>query len=133
MLIIWFVLLNWLLTAVKDLPAESEVFVLRTSKLWDDWLHINHMLGSKRSVDIPDTNSDEYVVNARGKMPVQSNMSRRGRKIICEKLSKEIRIYVGLLNRAVNLSDGDVRSALLELWGSCQDVVESLIKDVPKQ
>ena len=84
------------------------------------------MLGSKYDVAIPDKESEAHVVNARGALPVSSNLSDAGRKIICQFLVDEIRIYIDLLNRATNLSDDDVLSSLEGLKKNCPDVMDSL-------
>ena len=114
---------------LKDLPSDSEVFVIRTKNLWSDWQHINKMLGAKRYIEIPDKGSDAEKVNARGRLPVRNNLSLDGQVIVCQFLKNEIRIYIDLLNRAVNLSDDDIREALLDVQKNCPSVLKSLIED----
>jgi len=111
---------------LKDLPPETEVLVVRTKYLWQDWIDVNNRLGSKRRVNIPDEHSGGDVVNARGRLPARNNLSPGGRKIICQFLTNEIRIYIDLLNRAVNLSDDDVRAALKGVQVNCPFVMKSL-------
>ena len=114
---------------MKDLPRESEVFVIRTNHLWQDWTNVNYMLGAKQNAEVPDEGSEAEAVNARGKLPVGNNLTPSGQKIICDYLRSDIRTYVDLLNRAVNLSDGEVREALEGVQKSCPSVFESLIED----
>ena len=48
------------------------------------------------------------MLAARGCLPVRNNLSNDSQVIVCQFLKKsEIRIYIDLLNRAVNLSDND--------------------------
>ena len=91
-----------------------------------DWIDVNNRLGSKRRVNIPDEHSGGDVVNARGRLPVRNNLLPGGRKIICQFLTNEIRIYIDLLNRAVNLSDDDIGAALKGVQVNCPFVVKSL-------
>jgi hypothetical protein len=114
--------------SVRDLPTEIEVFVLRTTKIWEDWVAVNNMLGAPRDVIVPERGSDADVLNARGKLPVRNNLSPRGQEILCHFLKNDIRIYIDLLNRAVNLSDDDVRDALVVIQRNCPSVVTSLVE-----
>jgi hypothetical protein len=115
-------------SSVKDLPTETEVFVLRTSKIWEDWVDVNNILGATKNVVVPEKDSDADVVNARGKLPVRNNLSPRGQRIICHFLKNDIRVYIGLLNRAVNLSNDDVRDALEVIHRHCPSILSSLVE-----
>ena len=95
-----------------------------------DWRLVNRLLGSKRDVDIPDKGSDGNVVNAAGSVPVRNNLSFSSRMVLCEYLKNEIRIYVDLLNRAVNLSDDDIRSTLAVTERNCPQVMTLLARGV---
>lgn len=66
-------------------------------------------------------------VNTQARMPVQNNLDAHGQSVICEYLKNEIQIYIDLLNRAVNLSDEDVRGSLKTLQANCPAVVDSLV------
>ena len=68
-------------------------------------------------------------MNARGRLPVRNDLSDDGQVIVCQFLKNEIRIYIDLLNRAVNLSDDDIREALLDVQKNCPSVLKSLIED----
>ncbi|KAL7552664.1 hypothetical protein ACHAWF_015894 [Thalassiosira exigua] len=117
---------------LKDLPPQSEVFVIRTRKLWDDLRNVNRMLGSENDMNVPDKFSAGDRVNARGKMPVRNNWSFPSRMIICKSLMNEIRIYINLLNRAVNLSDDDVQSEIESIQRNCPNVLQSLVDYTPR-
>ncbi len=77
---------------------------------------------------IPEQGSDADVLNARGKLPVRNDLSPRGQDIICHFLKNDIRVYIDLLNRAVNLSDDDVRAAFEVIHRNCPSVVTSLVR-----
>ncbi len=89
---------------------------------------MNNILGAPRDVVIPEKGSDGDILNARGKLPVRNNLSSRGQDILCHFLKNDIRIYIDLLNRAVNLSDDDVRDALEVIQRNCPSVVTSLVE-----
>lgn len=116
-----------LFSPVKDLPPEAEVFVLRTTYLWEDWVDVNNILGATRDVVVPERGSDADVLNGRGILPVQNNLSPRGQGTICHFLKNDIRVYIDLLNRAVNLSNDDVRAALEVIHRNCPSVLSSLV------
>jgi hypothetical protein len=104
---------------LKDLPYEREVFVIRTEKLWQDWVTVNNLLGSPNDVPIPESINEGEVVNSQGNLPVKSNLNRNGRDILCTLLLNEYIHYINLLNRAVNLSDDDVKSKLEDIHRKC--------------
>ncbi|KAL7535916.1 hypothetical protein ACHAXR_006805 [Thalassiosira sp. AJA248-18] len=118
---------------LKYLPPKTEVFVIRTKSLWRDWIDLNRLLGGT-SVDlvVPDEGSKAEAVNARGRLPVRNNLSDRGRTTMCKHLANEIRIYIDLLNRAVNLSDDDIRSALELCSKNCPSVLHWLVHKAKK-
>mmetsp|Transcript_3247 Transcript_3247/g.5225 ORF Transcript_3247/g.5225 Transcript_3247/m.5225 type:complete len:125 (-) Transcript_3247:638-1012(-) len=91
-----------------------------------DWINVNKILGARRDVDIPGEGSEGERVNAGSRLPVQNTLNARGRRILCQFLTNEIRIYIDLLNRAVNLSDDDVRAALEGTQANCPSVVKYL-------
>ncbi len=111
---------------LKDLPASKEVFVIRTKNLWQDWVTVNNLLGATEDVPIPDSNDEGKVVNSQAKLPVRSNLSDEGRATLCKLLRNEYILYIDLLNRAVNLSDDDIKSALDEAHKNCPDILESI-------
>ena len=115
---------------LADLPSRTEVFVIRTKNLWPDWIKVNNLLGAHEDVQIPNDGSGGQHVNSRGgRQPVQNNLDAKGRVYVCEHLlKKDIIRYIDLLNRAANLSDDDVKSALEGINASCPSVLESLAK-----
>ena len=111
---------------LKDLPPNKEVFVIRTKKLWEDWVNVNNLLGSPKDVPVPDSMNEGQVVNCQGDLPLKSNLSDEGRKLLCKLLQNEYVLYIDLLNRAVNLSDDDVKYALNNAYKNCPDILESM-------
>ncbi len=98
--------------------------------LQTDWINVNNMLGAKRNVDIPNEGSHEGRVNSGSTLPVRNNLTPKSRKVLCQFLTNEIRIYIDLLNRAVNLSDDDVRAELEGVETSCPSVMEHLKEEI---
>lgn len=111
---------------MKELPSNKEVFVIRTKSLWDDWVTVNNMLGSPNDVPIPDTINAGKVVNGQSQLPVTSNLNSQGREILCKFLRNEYILYIDLLNRAVNLSDDDMKSTLDDVHKNCPAILESI-------
>ena len=111
---------------LKDLPSNKEVFVIRTKSLWQDWVTVNNLLGSPEDVPIPDSINEGKVVNSQGKLPVTSNLSNEGRESLCKFLRNEYILYIDLLNRAVNFSDDDIKSALDDAHKNCPAILESI-------
>lgn len=115
---------------LKDLPSDKEVFVIRTKWLWQDWINVNNLLGSPTDVPTPDSINEGKVVNAQATLPVKSNLSNEGRKLLCNMLRNEYILYLDLLNRAVNLSDDDVKLALDNAHKNCPAIFESIGQNV---
>mmetsp|Transcript_31780 Transcript_31780/g.72650 ORF Transcript_31780/g.72650 Transcript_31780/m.72650 type:complete len:456 (+) Transcript_31780:84-1451(+) len=115
---------------LADLPSRTEVFVIRTKNLWPDWININNLLGAQEDVEIPNDESGGQHVNSRGgRQPVRNNLDAKGQKYLCEHLlKKDIIRYIDLMNRAVNLSDEDVKREVEGINASCPTVLESLAK-----
>jgi len=111
---------------LKELPSDKEVFVIRTKSLWQDWVKVNNLLGSPKDVAIPDSINEGKVVNTQDKLPVRSNLSNEGRESLCKLLRNEYILYIDLLNRAVNLSDSDIKSALDDVHKNCPAILESI-------
>eukprot|EP01082_Thalassiosira_pseudonana_P013969 g12033.t1 g12033 contig6:1083733-1085054(-) len=111
---------------LNDLSPEKEVFAIRTTHLWNDWVTVNNILGSTEDVSVPEKGTEEDTVNARRSLPVRNNLTPEGREILCQLLREEIRVYVSMLNRAVNLSNDDVQSSLDGVKNNCPLVYESL-------
>ena len=87
---------------------------------------VNNLLGSPKNVPIPDGINEGKVVNSQDKLPVKSNLSSGGREILCKLLRNEYTLYIDLLNRAVNLSDDDIKAALDDVYKNCPAILESI-------
>ena len=87
---------------------------------------VNNLLGAPEDVPIPGSNDEGKVVNSQAKLPVRSNLSDEGRETLCKLLRNEYILYIDLLNRAVNLSDDDIKSALDDSHKNCPDILESI-------
>ncbi len=114
---------------LKELPANKEVFVIRTKSLWPDWVTVNNLLGSPEDVPVPDSINEGKVVNSQGKLPVTSNLSDEGRESLCKFMRNEYILYFDLLNRAVNLSDDDIKSTLDDAYKNCPVTMESIVQN----
>ena len=113
---------------LKDLPSDIEVFVIRTKHLWQDWRTVNDLLGSPTEVPIPESVDEGQVVNSQKNLPVKSNLSSNGQRILCKLLLNEYKLYIDLINRAVNLSDDDIKTTLEEVQRNCPAIFESMLE-----
>jgi len=66
------------------------------------------------------------VINSQAQLPVKSNLNSEGREILCKILRNEYILYIDLLNRAVNLSDDDIKSTLDDVHKNCPAILESI-------
>ena len=90
---------------------------------------VNNLLGSLEDVPIPDSINEGKVVNSQGKLPVTSNLSDEGRESLCKFMRNEYILYFDLLNRAVNLSDDDIKSTLDDAYKNCPVTMESIVQN----
>jgi len=109
---------------LDPLPSNTEVFFIRTKFLWEDWINVNNLLGSPHNVTVPSENETKRL-NARGEVPITSNLSDEGRKTVCRFLMDDIQVYIDFLNRAINLSDDEVKVTLRDLQESCPEIINS--------
>jgi len=113
---------------LKDLPSDKEIFVIRTKHLWQDWRTVNNLLGSPTEVPIPESVDEGQVVNSQKNLPVKSNLSSNGQRILCKLLLNEYKLYIDLINRAVNLSDDDLKTTLEDVQRNCPATFESILE-----
>mmetsp|Transcript_13967 Transcript_13967/g.22709 ORF Transcript_13967/g.22709 Transcript_13967/m.22709 type:complete len:141 (-) Transcript_13967:56-478(-) len=107
----------------RSMPLDKELIVMRHERLWDDWVAINHLLSDNDGNDayrnwpnvppfhdIQRNKSSAYRMNS--KWNVQTSLEQSW---LCRLLHDEIRTYLIIMMRAVNLDDED-------LWKAANDV-----------
>jgi len=108
---------------IGSMPASKEVFVIRQEHLWKDWFRLNEKLGEDEShLEImksrltEDRNKRSYK-----NLPIKNDLTPYLTSHICALLENEIKLYISLLNRAVNLSDEDILESLNDLNKTCPE------------
>jgi hypothetical protein len=112
----------------RSMPADKEIFVLRHETLWEDWRLANDLLSkdNMKYNDLPNAPpfhrvernvSHFYAMKERYKLH-----SLQEKHWLCELLQDEIRTYLMILIRAVNLSENDLREAMDDVDKSCSEV-----------
>jgi len=107
------------------IPVHAQAYVIRTSRLWDDWFRINKLLDPTRDVHIPRERHERNVQNLT--LPVTREVSDEGRDYLCDALEKEYAVYFELLGRAVNLNETDLQEARIVAYKNCPDLILSAL------
>jgi hypothetical protein len=98
----------------------KEIFVIRAEHLEQDWRAINEFLGSDYNRSMPATLTDRQNSAHSKPLPVfDDTISSTGIRNLCRALCKEIRIYMKLLSKAVNMRKSDISVSLQELHAMC--------------
>jgi hypothetical protein len=87
-----------------SMPPNKELIVLHTNHLWEDWEKVNWLMsGSERERPIPSWRT-------RGMCPgtiKQRKGGILGATWLCQLLRDEIRYYIMIMSRAINLDEDD--------------------------
>ena len=109
----------------QSMPQQKELFVLRQEHLWKDWQYINHLLGKDNPKyqnwpavppfqRVERNVSHQYVSQERWKLnDIQE------RRWLCHLLRDEIRTYLMIIMRSVNLNENDLRNAVGDVDRLC--------------
>ncbi|KAL7429150.1 hypothetical protein ACHAXM_001562 [Skeletonema potamos] len=108
-----------------SMPPEKELFVLRHEHLWNDWEHVNHLLGMNNPKyynwhavppfqRVERNVSHQYVAKERWKLH-----DRQEQRWLCHLLHDEIRTYLMIIMRAVNLNENDLSNAISDIDRAC--------------
>ena len=114
----------------KSLRYDKELLVMRNEHLWDDWASIHYILSADNATY--DRNWTEQVV-----VPTQFHKiekkrvyndphrwhlhTKEDRKVLCDLLHDEIRLYFMIIMRAVNLNEHDLREAVADVERVCNE------------
>ena len=105
----------------QSMPPEKELLVLRKEHLWRDWKHLNEILGRSEH------RYDNWPAVPRFQR-VERNVSHYYRKdrwiphdkaALCQLLHNEIRTYLMIIERAVNLNEDDLIDAIADVDRTC--------------
>jgi hypothetical protein len=109
----------------QSMPLEKELFVLRHEHLWKDWEHVNRLLGKDNPKyhnwpavspfqRVERNVSHQYSVKERWKLH-----DSQEQRWLCHLLHDEIRTYLMIINRAVNLNENDFNNAVSDVDRAC--------------
>jgi hypothetical protein len=121
---------NILDTKLPTTP-KRDIYVIRQEDLWDDWRHINQILGQTEPVVIP-SGKESSVRNVSGlELPVTREISQLGRVKLCRALEPEYIAYFRLILRAVNLNENDIEDCRRHAAENCPNLdFKSIIRTI---
>jgi len=113
----------------RSMSPAKELLVLRHEHLWDDWVRVNHILSREHDTtrvwpdvppfeDIQRNYSGKYHMKPRWEVQTDQEQSW-----LCQLLHEEIRVYLMILMRAVNLSEDDLLEAVSDVEKTCTEPV----------
>ena len=114
---------------IGSIPVSAEVFVIRKEHLYNDWIKLNsifqnqheqNLLNEINYTDIHSVHYDtEIKIRNEANAPLPNDLVPYEIQMLCPYLQEELKLYISLLNRAVNLSDKDVLASLQDLNETC--------------
>ena len=93
---------------------NSQILVIRTEHIDNDWKTAERAIGGERNVDL-----NIPHLNTHAKTSKDEELSEKSQALLCEALCEEIQIYKRLLREAVNLNKRDYAQSLAEIQESC--------------
>ncbi len=118
----------------RSMPPDKELIVLRNDHLWDDWAEVDALLGGG---DAKATTTHPFLTIERN---VSGNYRNKERwwvqtheelMWLCTLLHDEIRHYIMIMSRAINLDMDDLWEAMIDIDGMCSGGVRGDIATRP--
>jgi hypothetical protein len=106
----------------QSMPPDKELIVLRNEHLWDDWAEVDGLLGGG---DARGTSLHPFLTIERNVSGNYRNKERwwvqthQEMVWLCTLLRDEIRHYIMILSRAINLDMDDLWEAMVDVDGVC--------------
>ena len=112
----------------QSMPPEKELLVLRQENLWNDWNDLNILLGKVNPKyhnwpavppfqGVERNVSHQYEFQERWKLH-----DRQDQHWLCHLLRDEIRTYLMIIMRAVNLNEDDLLRAVNDVESTCDSL-----------
>jgi hypothetical protein len=108
------------------MPIDKELIVMRDKHLYNDWVKINDLLSgddvSNLLNEAPPPPFKENVRNVSSNYHTKEKWTTQTpeeQQWICWLLYDEIRKYIMILSRAINLNDDDLLEALVDVNEKC--------------
>lgn len=106
---------------LEGIPHKSNILVVRTEHMEDDWNSVEMSLGGKPRTNIPFPHE-----NSRPKESRDLILGDEERMLLCHELCVEIQTYKLLLRRALNINIDQYKISMMELKQSCPN--EAMLK-----
>lgn len=110
----------------QSMPNNKELIVMRDKHLYSDWVKVNELLsGDDANYSLNEAPPPPFKENVRN---MSSNYHTKEKwttqtpeeqQWLCWLLYDEIRMYIMILSRAINLNDDDLREALEDVNEKC--------------
>ena len=101
--------------------SDTELFVIRTEHLWEDWQNIDVLVGGNdSSAPVTNYSVSHQRQSSGGPLPVHNKtLSAIGTANLCCALRLDLKYYVAALKRAVNLNGSHVQESIDRLEVKC--------------
>jgi hypothetical protein len=108
----------------RSMPPDKELIVLRTNHLWEDWEKVNRLLsGGDAETTHPFLENERNVSGNYRTKERWSIKTPEEQLWLCRLLRDEIRYYIMILSRAINLDDDDLLETLVDVDGMCNETL----------
>lgn len=98
---------------------EKDIVVIRTDHLWEDLQNLEYKLGGTASIQGESTGHDSQT-HGSGKYSTSEKVTDpKDLQALCCAISSEARIYIELIERAINLSDEEKKESLQAFEKRC--------------
>eukprot|EP00580_Thalassiosira_gravida_P008524 CAMPEP_0201650120 /NCGR_PEP_ID=MMETSP0493-20130528/40615_1 /ASSEMBLY_ACC=CAM_ASM_000838 /TAXON_ID=420259 /ORGANISM="Thalassiosira gravida, Strain GMp14c1" /LENGTH=284 /DNA_ID=CAMNT_0048126131 /DNA_START=35 /DNA_END=889 /DNA_ORIENTATION=+ len=114
----------------SSMPPDKELMALRHDHLWDDWVQFNKLLSSAENnndrnpyavVVAPPFREIHRNVSSGYRMKKRWDVETRDERLwLCMLLHEEIRTYLMILRRAINLEESDFLEAASDVDDMCK-------------
>ena len=110
----------------RSMPPDKEIFALRNEHLWEDWVNVNHLLcddeyeSCREWPEVPPFQEIHRNVSTGYKnMNRWTIQNQQEQMWLCQLLHNEIRTYLMIVTRAVNLNEDDLLEAATAVDEMC--------------
>ncbi|KAL3788577.1 hypothetical protein ACHAW5_006239 [Stephanodiscus triporus] len=106
----------------RSMPSDKELIVLRNNHLWEDWAEVNRLLGGGDADTTHPFQENERNVSGNYRMKERWTIQTPEEQLwLCRLLHEEIRYYIMIVSRAINLDEDDLWEALNDVDGMCSE------------
>jgi hypothetical protein len=104
----------------QSMPIDKELIVMRDKHLYNDWVKIHDLLSGDDVSNPPPFKENKRNVSSNYHMKEKwTTQTPEEQQWLCWLLYDEIRKYIMILSRAINLNDDDLLEALVDVNEKC--------------